>query len=243
MKPTLVQSLALTDREQLELVVVVRDDGEVGIDRLPVDGQADAPAVAGQQEQRSQLRERVSPAPVALTFVHEERVEPQRDVVEKEALADSADVDPSLGSGEGVQRAEWIVAVQPEVSREVVTGAERDADERQVALERDLGDCGERAVAAGDAECFRFGVPGELGGIVARLENPCFDPAPARFLREFLRARAGVARARIDQEQSYASTGSSPSERSSADFGWAPIAAAAGSPSLNRTIAGMEAIP
>ncbi len=34
-----------------------------------------------------------------------------------------------------------------------------------------------------------------------------------------------------------------PSERSSADLGWAPIAAAAGSPSLKRTIVGIEAIP
>jgi hypothetical protein len=156
---------------------------------------------------------------VALAFVHKERVEAERDVVEKEAFADSADVDRSLGSGEGVQRADWIVAVQPDVSREMVTGAERDADERQVPLERDLGDRGQGAVAAGDAECFRVGVPGELGGIVAGPENTCFDPAAARFFCEFLRARASVARARIDEKKPYASTGSSPSERSSADFG------------------------
>jgi hypothetical protein len=33
--------------------------------------------------------------------VDEARIEPQRDVVEKEALADRADVDPPLGSLEG----------------------------------------------------------------------------------------------------------------------------------------------
>jgi hypothetical protein len=170
-------------------------------------------------------------------------VEPKRDVVQKQALADPPDVDPPLGSGEGSQRADWIVAVESEVACEVVSGTERDADEGKVALERDLRDGSQRAVAAGDAERVRVGVPGELGRIVIRPENSCVDSAAARLVGELVRARTLVARARIDEQQRYASTGSRPSERSSAALGCAPIAAAAGSPSLKSTIAGIEAMP
>ena len=54
-----------------------------------------------------------------------------------------------------------------------------------------------------------------------------------------------VARARIDEEETGypAPFSESPSWRSSAPFGWAPSAAAAGSPSLKRTMVGIEAIP
>jgi 8-oxo-dGTP diphosphatase len=41
----------------------------------------------------------------------------------------------------------------------------------------------------------------------------------------------------------YATTATSPSARSSADFGWAPTAAAAGAPSLNRIIVGIDMTP
>jgi hypothetical protein len=241
---TLVQALPLADRKQLERVVVVRDHGELGVDRLPVDGQPDAVAIAGQQEERAKLGERVPAPAMTLPLVDEVRVEAERDVVQEEPLADSPDVDPLLRAGERVESAKRVVPVEAQIAREVVSRPERNADERKVAFERDLGDRGERAVAAGDTERVGLaGGSGQGGWIILGSEDPGVDPAARSFVAKLLRARAAAPRAGIDEEKTYALTGSSSSERSSADFGWAPIAAAAGSPSLNRTIAGIEAIP
>ena len=51
-----------------------------------------------------------------------------------------------------LERGKRIVAVEPEVAGEVVPRAERDDDERQVALDGDLCNRRERAVAARHAE-------------------------------------------------------------------------------------------
>ena len=178
-----------------------------------------------------------------LAAVDQLGVHPDRDVVQKEPLARAPHVDPALRSRVGVERTDRIVAVEPEVACEVVARAERDADEREVALDRNVCDRRERPVAAGRAQGAVRGRPSELRGVVVRPQDVRVDPAAARLLAELFRARAVVARARVDQELTYASTGSRPSDRSSADFGWAPIAAAAGSPSLKSTIAGIDAIP
>ena len=243
MEPPLVEPLPLTEREEVEVVVVVRHDGELGVDRLPVHAEIHAATIAGEQEQRPQLGEDVPPPPVALATMDEEGIEPQRDVVQKESFADAAHVDPALAAAKRVERADWIFPVEAQIAREVVPRAERDADEREVALERRFGDRCKRAVAPRDPQRVGLGRPRELGGVIGGLEDPRVDSPRARLLQEFLRARAPVARARVDVEQSYASTGSRPSERSSAALGWAPIAAAAGSPSLNKTMAGIDAIP
>jgi hypothetical protein len=138
---------------------------------------------------------------MALAVVDELRVQPERDVVQEQALADPADVDPPLGSPESVQCADGIVAVEPEVAREVVSGSEGNADEGEVALDRDLCDCGERAVTAGSPECLRIAVACELRDVVAGREDPCLDPAARCLVAELLRARAAAARARVDQKQ------------------------------------------
>ena len=60
----------------------------------------------------------------------------------------------------------------------MVARPERDADERQVALDRDLRDGAERPVAAGDAEGGRIGGARELGGVVVAREHVRGDAAP-----------------------------------------------------------------
>jgi hypothetical protein len=138
---------------------------------------------------------------MAFAVVDELRIEPQRDVVQEQALADPTDVDPPLESPKRVQRADWIVAVESEVTREVVSRSEGNADEGDVALDRDLCDCGERTVTTGGAERRRVGITGELCDVIFRLEDPRLDPAARGLLAELLRARASAARARVDQKQ------------------------------------------
>ena len=100
-----------------------------------------------------------------------------------------------------VERGERVVAVEPEVAREVVARPERDDDERQVALDRDRGHARHRAVAAGRAEHVRVGLARQLGGVVALAQDVRLDPARLRRLRQLLRARALGPAARIDQQE------------------------------------------
>ena len=73
----------------------------------------------------------------------------------------------SSRSHERIERADRVVAVEPDVAREVIARPERDAYERQPALQRDLGDRRERTVAARDPERVRVSSAGELGQVVA----------------------------------------------------------------------------
>jgi hypothetical protein len=200
-EPALVQPLPFSEREQLDVVLVVGDDRQTRLDRPAVDRQTDCAGILGEEQEAAKLCERVPPAPVALAAVDELRVEPDGDVVQEEPLADPSDVDPPLRSAERIQRADRVVAVEPEVAREVVPRAEGDADEGEPALERDFGDRGERAVAAGDAQRISLRASGELGRIVFGAEDPGLDPAPPGLFLQLLDARASAARARIDDEQ------------------------------------------
>jgi hypothetical protein len=112
----------------------------VGVDVLAVNREPDPARISGEEQQRAELREGVSAPPVALALVDELRVEPEGNVVHEEPVADAADVDPLLRPFEGVQCLDRIVRLEPEVAREVVPGAVRDADEWQAALERGLRD-------------------------------------------------------------------------------------------------------
>lgn len=199
MKTAFVEPLALADREELEVVVVVGDDRELRVDCLPVHGQTDAVPVTGEEEQRAELGESVSSAPVTLATVNERGVEAERDVVEEEPVADAPHVDRPLGSAESVKRAERIVAVEAEVARKVVARPKGDADERQAPFDRHLGHCGQRPVAAGDTERVGVRLPRELGRIVFGSEDPRVDPAVSRLVQQLLRARASSARARVNE--------------------------------------------
>jgi hypothetical protein len=136
--------------------------------------------------------------------VDEARVEPQRDVVEKEALADRAHVDPPLAALEGVEGSDRVVPLDAEISGEVVPCPERNADERKVALESDRRDGSERAVSTGHSQGFRSGLgrpAGNLGRVVVLAEDVDVDPKTTSFLGELFRRGLLVSRPRVDQEE------------------------------------------
>ncbi len=204
MELPLVEALALAEREQVEGVVVARDEHEPRADVPPVDREAlPAPPVLHCQRQCPQAGQGVPPAAVVLTAVHEPRVDPERDVVEKEAVVRAPHVDSPLDTVvECGQRGDRIVAVEPEVAREVIPRPERDADERDLLLDRDLGDGGERPVAAGHAEHVGAGVPRQLVQVVSVLEETHVDTAALRRVAKLLgrgRVRAGAG---VDDQES-----------------------------------------
>ena len=104
------------------------------------------------------------------------------------------DVYLPLDAVEGSQRSQRIVAVETEVAREVVAGAERDADERQVALERDLRDCRQRAVAAGHPERAGRRCAGQRADVVPVAENVTADSLLLGGRHQFVGGRAVVRR-------------------------------------------------
>jgi hypothetical protein len=137
---------------------------------------------------------------MSLTAIDELCVQPDRDVVEEDAVAGAADVDPPLGSGERGQRADRVAPVEPEIAGEVIARAEGDDDERKVALDRDPGDRAQRSVPARDSERFGVGTAGKVGRIVVGAENSCLDAPGAGLRNELFRARLS-ARAWVDEEE------------------------------------------
>jgi hypothetical protein len=110
--------------------------------------------------------------------VDEARIEPQRDVVEKEAIADRTHVDPPLAAVEGREGCDRVVPVDAEVSGEVVPCPERNADEGKVAPDGDRRDGGERAVSTCHSQGFRSGVgrpASDLGRVVVLAEDVDVD--------------------------------------------------------------------
>jgi hypothetical protein len=136
--------------------------------------------------------------------VHEARIQPQGDVVEKEALADRADVDPPLAALEGRKGSDRVVPIDAEVSGEVVPSPERNADERKVALEGDRDDGGERSVSTRHSQGFGSGLgrsAGNLGRVVVLGEDVDVDTKATSFVGELFRRGPLVSRPRIDQEE------------------------------------------
>ena len=85
-----------------------------------------------------------------LGSLHGLGVEAEGDVVDEHAAVDLGEVDAPLAAvDERVEGADDVVAIDPEVEREVVAGARRDAGVREVELGRDRGDDRLRAVPAG----------------------------------------------------------------------------------------------
>jgi hypothetical protein len=90
---------------------------------------------------------------------------------------------------EGRQGRQRIVAVEPEVAGEVVAGAERDADEGQVALDADRRHRRERAVPAGHADRVAVGGARDRVEVVALGEHVHVDALLPRRSRELVRPR------------------------------------------------------
>ena len=72
---------------------------------------------------------------------HDRAVDPHRHVVHEGAAVDAAEIDaPLMPVDECVERADDVVAVDAEVSGEVIPGAGGNAHVRQIVLGRDRGD-------------------------------------------------------------------------------------------------------
>jgi len=171
---------SLADGEEAQLVGVVGDEQNPGANGLAVDLGPDA-AVAPEPE-RSQPRKRLAPSAVPLAPADERRVGPERDVVQETALADPAEVDAALLSGERVERAGQVIAAEPEVAGEVVPRPVRHDHQREISLRGHACHRCDRAVASRNAQNVHLGRARDCGGIVAVAENGVQPrlPAPAR---------------------------------------------------------------
>src|SRR4029077_13492962 len=84
------------------------------------------------------------------------RVRAEGRVVDEGPAVDHPEVDPQLDAvGQGAQAGGRVLAVQPEVEGEMVTGARADHQERDAVLGGDAGHQGLRAVTAGHTEQVR----------------------------------------------------------------------------------------
>src|SRR5262245_66046898 len=102
------------------------------MDVSAVDRHAGARRPAQEQRERLQTREGL-----VVLAADEPGVQPERDVVQEDAVVDARDVDASLAPTERLERRDGIIAVEPEVAGEVVERAERNDDERHATLDRD----------------------------------------------------------------------------------------------------------
>src|SRR5581483_2165978 len=197
----LVEARALAERERPELVRVVRYEHEACTERCAVQADPQRAAVRRHRGERAQAGE-CHPAPaVSLAPVHEPRVEAERDVVQEESVAGAADVDAPLAPvRERVERRDGVVAVEADVAGEVVPGAEGDAHEREVALERDARHDRERAVASRHPESVAVGRARERLDVVVLREDVRLDPALRRRREQLL--GAAVARMRVHDQES-----------------------------------------
>ena len=119
--------------------MVVRDEHDSSLDGPAVDRHAERARPPKEDPERAQAGEGVPAPTVLFAAVNEPGVDAERDVVQKEPVVDATDVDCLLGpSVECRERGERVVAVEAEVPREVVARPERDDDEREVAVDRDL---------------------------------------------------------------------------------------------------------
>src|SRR6185369_16148396 len=170
-------------------------------DRLAVELRPDSALTAQPQPKGAQAGQHLAAPAVVLAAVHERRVDPERDVVQEAATADPADVHTPLFSAERLERAERVVSIEPNVAGEVIPGAEGNADEGQIALDRDRGDARHGAVTAGHAEHVDGGPARELRGVFAVADDPRLDPEPLRLGAKLVCGRPRPPGAGVDQKE------------------------------------------
>ena len=140
MQNACVEPLALAERQRSEDVRIVCDEYEPRLGRRAIDRQSQIFALRQEDPPRTQTRECFASSPVSLAAVDEYRIDAERDVVQKETIADTAHVDTPFRSCERGERADRIAAVDAEIPREVIPRPERDADKWEVAFDRDRRD-------------------------------------------------------------------------------------------------------
>ena len=115
-------------------------------------------------------------------------IDPERDVVEKDAAVHLADVDPALDAVvDGIKRRSWIGRIQAQVTSEVVARSSRDADEGQIVAEGSLCHRCQRPVAARHGQrvgAGRHGLVDLFREAAIRAELRDADPAFPGLLRD-----------------------------------------------------------
>jgi pyrroloquinoline-quinone synthase len=132
--------------------------------------------------------------------VDEARIEAERDVVQEETAVHACNVDRVLAASERAQSLRRIAALEPEVARDVVEGAERNGDERHAPLDRDLRDGRQRTVPAGHAHGALGRPPRDLSGVVAGAEDVRVEAEAGCRLTKLVGA-GPAAGARVDDEK------------------------------------------
>jgi hypothetical protein len=101
---------------------------------------------SGEEQQCAETCERLPAPTVVLAAPNERRVDADRDVVQEQPLGDSPDVGALLVPvGERVEGGDRVARVEADVACEVVASSVRDADEREIARDRRIGDRGQGA--------------------------------------------------------------------------------------------------
>ena len=131
-------------------------------------------------------------------------VETERHVVDEHVTVHVGEVEPSLHRvAIRVERPDDVVAVEPEIEREVVPCAGGDDHHRQPELSGDAADHGLRAVTARHAEhvdAARGHVAHALEPVLIRLEHDRFDPAAAAFVDKVEPLRLTAARLEVHEQ-------------------------------------------
>ena len=183
------------------------------VHELTVDECAQSAVLAHQASDSAQAREHLAATAVMLATVDEIGVEAERQVVEKESTVDATDIDTLLGAVEGGERRQRIVAIEAEIARKVVASPERDADERQVALQRDGRHRRQRAVTAGHPERVRRRRARHCVDVVPFTEHVTVDSQRLGGVDQLLGGRAVVPGARVDDQEALARGGHSAGDR------------------------------
>ena len=168
--------------------------GESQVERLAV----------GTKDPRQRRQGCVDLRVAILGGAHDRGVQPKRHVVHEHVAVQVGEIDPAFhGVAVRVQRAHHVVAVEPEVEREVVAGAGGDDHHRQPGLRRDRRDHRLRAVPARHAEhidAARGHIADPLEPVLPRLEDHRLDPSPAALVHEFEVLCLAAARLQVHEE-------------------------------------------
>jgi hypothetical protein len=131
-------------------------------------------------------------------------VDPERDVVEKDAAVHLRHIDRPLDGvvAERIQRADEVMSIDTEIERKVVPGAGGNAYEGKLAGPCGCGHDGERPVAAGHAERIHpvgHGFIDERCQVLVRTEDAGMDPSLARPLDHPCLRCLAAAGPRVDE--------------------------------------------
>ena len=171
--------------EAVEHVRVVRDEEQLGGALLVAvgPGEAQVERLGARAEQLGQhLLDRLQLGVAVGLGLDDLGVDAERDVVHEDPVVHERQVDRALDPRvERVERADDVVAVEPEVEGEVVARPRGDADVGDAVLHRDLRDERLRPVAARHPD--HVGRAGRLARegpqVVVRAEHDRLDAAPA----------------------------------------------------------------